>query len=167
MTQRHFIKLVVSVQAGKGQSGPKFSCVSRKLSANPGLTWWHMSLILAFGRPREMDLYEFETSQGYILRPCVKKTKGGKRFINICTFLYIHISYIFSYYVFIYIFGICSGMMKGHRNQIEWDINDQISDNLNDKITINKFMIIERINKSVCISICLHYKWDKRCFYWI
>lgn len=51
----------------------------------------HTPLITAFQRQRQVDVYEFEaslvyvgssrSSQGYIVRPCLK-TKTGQAFIN-------------------------------------------------------------------------------------
>jgi hypothetical protein len=46
--------------------------------------WWHMPLILALGRQRQVDFWvqdqpglqsKFQDSQGYTEKPCLKKTK--------------------------------------------------------------------------------------------
>jgi hypothetical protein len=39
-----------------------------------GWVWWSMPIIPAFGRLRQEDP-EFKTRMGYVVRPCLKKTK--------------------------------------------------------------------------------------------
>ena len=62
----------------------KFEKKKRK-KTNLGQAWWHMALILALGRQRQVDLCEFKGSLDYIAssrtagatgRPCLKKTKN-------------------------------------------------------------------------------------------
>jgi hypothetical protein len=36
------------------------------------MVWRHTPLILALGRQKQVDLYEFQTSQDYIVRLCLK-----------------------------------------------------------------------------------------------
>ena len=40
-----------------------------------GQIWWHMLLIPAFKKQREVDLCEFKIGLGYIVRPCKKEEK--------------------------------------------------------------------------------------------
>jgi hypothetical protein len=43
--------------------------------------WWCTAVILAHRRLRKED-HEFETSLGYIMRPCLKKQKQKKKLIE-------------------------------------------------------------------------------------
>jgi hypothetical protein len=38
-----------------------------------GLAWWHTPLITVLGKQKQPELCEFKASQGYRVRPCLKK----------------------------------------------------------------------------------------------
>lgn len=51
---------------------------SGSLSEVSRWAWWHMLLIPALKRQGQIDLYEFEVSMVYIIRPCLKNNNNNK-----------------------------------------------------------------------------------------
>jgi hypothetical protein len=61
--------------------------------------WWRTPLIPALGRQRQVDFWvwgqpglqsEFQDSQGYTEKPCLKKTKVGKKSPRVTPSMVVH-----------------------------------------------------------------------------